>query len=143
MNKLEAFQKNKIVLQYESLTRGLEPSSIFIENEKLEVQLKEALQVINQLDFEQYSFSKTLSFLEEFIENQIEKIELFVLTSFRGYFMPITKITINNFPKFCKQFEPLDFSGCDIECKSLLAVSESEEGYYYNLSHFERNFEVG
>ena len=36
MNKLDAFQKNKVVLQYESLIRTLEPSSSFIENEKLE-----------------------------------------------------------------------------------------------------------
>ena len=143
MNKLDAFQKNKVVLQYESLIRTLEPSSSFIENEKLEEQLKEALQVINRLDFEQCSFSKTSSFLEEFLENQREKTELFVLTSFQGHLMPITKIAKNSFLKFCKEFEPLDFSVCDIRYKTLLAVCESEEGYYYKLSHFESNFEHG
>lgn len=133
MNKISDYKKNQILNDFIKKVKEFDASIVISSDGNLLRQYDSAFDSINRFSNETAILETNIDSIESIVSDVFLGKQLYFMTSFNGYLMPIITIHVDCLLRFQKAYELFDFVVGDLNGKKTLALCEHEKGFLYEI----------
>lgn len=135
MNRTLAHKKFNLILDFKGKLHEFSNVQIIEDNQIMLDKFTLAFNSVNRYSNENVRLGKNIDALSKLILRNFGTRRVNLLVSFNGVLMPLIEVNNSEIPSILESLEIIDFVVGDLDEEGkLLAVTENEEGFNYEIS---------